>query len=95
MSRSAFYRVPKLKENEEIEVEKAVVNCFEKHNGNYGRIHIKKDLSRNGIAISENKISRILKEHGLAAKSGRTGRRKAPKTTDEQYIEENLIKDKF
>ena len=95
MSRSTFYRVSKPKESEEIELEKAVINSFEKHNGNYGRIRIKKDLSRNGITISENKISRILKEHGLVAKSGRTGRRKAPKPTEEQYIEANLIKDKF
>ena len=95
MSRSTFYRVSKAKESEEIELEKAVINCFEKHNGNYGRIRIKKDLSRNGITISENKISRILKEYGLVAKSGRTGRRKAPKPTEEQYIEANLIKDKF
>ena len=95
MSRSTFYRVSKPKESEEIELEKAVINCFEKNKGNYGRIRIKKDLSRNGITISENKISRILKEHGLVAKSGRTGRRKAPKPTEEQYIEANLIKDKF
>ena len=31
----------------------------------------------------------------MAAKSGRTGRKKYPKPTEEQYIEENLIKDKF
>jgi transposase InsO family protein len=95
VSRSTFYRVSKTKESEEIELEKSVINCFEKHNGNYGRIRIKKALLKNGITISENKISRILKKHGLAAKSGRTGRRKAPKPSEEQYIEENLIKDKF
>jgi hypothetical protein len=47
------------------------------------------------LAISENKIARILKEHRMVAKSGRKGRPKAPKPTEEQYIEENLIKDKF
>ena len=95
MSRSAFYRVSKTKESEEIELEKAVINCFEKHKGNYGRIRIKKDLSRNGIIISENKISRILREHRLVAKSGRRGHKKTLKPTEEQYIEENVIKDKF
>lgn len=95
MSRSAYYRVPKTKESYEIELEKAVINCFEKNKGNYGRIRIKKELARNGLAISENKISRILKENGLVAKSGRTGRKKDPKPTEEQYYEENLIKDKF
>lgn len=34
-------------------------------------------------------------ENGLKAKSGRTGNSRSNKTTEEQYIEENLIKDKF
>ena len=95
MSRSAYYQVSKTKEIEEIELEKAVINCFEKHNGNYGRIRIKKEMARKGLKLSENKISRILKEHGLVAKSGRSGRKKAAKPTEEQYIQENLIKEKF
>ena len=74
MSRSTYYRISKTKESEEIECEKAVINCFEKHKGNYGRIRIKKELARKGLNVSENKVSRILHEHGLAAKSGRTGR---------------------
>ena len=84
-----------MKESEEIGLEKTVINCFQKHNGNYGRIRIKKELAREGVCLSENKISRILKENGLVAKSGRTGRRKVAKPTEEQYIEENLIKNKF
>ena len=47
------------------------------------------------MVASESKIARILREHGLVAKSGRTGRKKAPKPSEEQYVEENLIKDKF
>lgn len=50
---------------------------------------------RHGIVISDNKISRITKECGLVAKSGRAGSKKAQKTTEEQYIEEKQIKDKF
>jgi len=95
VSRSTYYRNAKTKEREETECEKAVINCFEKHSGNYGRIRIKKELARKGLKVSENKVSRILREHGLAAKSGRNGRKKAPKPTEEQYIEENLIKNKF
>ena len=47
------------------------------------------------MVASESKIARILREHGLVDKSGRTGRKKAPKPSEEQYVEENLIKDKF
>ena len=95
VSRSAYYRIPVTKNREEAETEKEVVNCFNKNRGNYGRIRLKKALARKGITISENKIARILKEHGLTAKSGRTGHKKAPKPSEQQYIEENLIKDKF
>ena len=95
VSRSTYYRVPKKRESEEIELENKVINCFKANCGNYGRIRIKRELRREKITVSENKIARILKEHGLVAKSGRKGTRKKKKPTEEQYIEENLIKNKF
>lgn len=95
MSRSAYYRTAKEQDSEEIELEKAVINCFEKHKGNYGRIRIRKELLGKGVDISEYRIAKILKKHGFRAKSGRTGKARPPKPTEQQYIEENLIKDKF
>ncbi len=50
---------------------------------------------RQGIDISEYRIAGILKRHGMAAKGGRTRTRKIPKPTEEKYLEENLIKNKF
>lgn len=82
-------------ESEKTESENKVINCFEKHKGNYGRIRIRKALLADGTDISEYKIAKILKKYGLVAKSGRTGRPKQAKPTEKQYIEENLIKDKF
>ncbi len=84
-----------MQESEKIAEENAVIHCFEKHKGNYGRIRIRKELLREGIDASEYRIARILKRHGLTAKSGRTRTRKRPKPTEEQYLEENLIKNKF
>ncbi len=72
-----------------------MINCFKKNHGNYGRIRIRKSLQAQGVDISEFRIARILKKNGLYAKSGRSGKSKPPKPTDEQYIEENLIKNKF
>ena len=95
MSRSNYYRDKKQANSEEIELEKAVIHCFEENKGRYGRIRIRKALLAKGIRVSEYKISRILKTHGLEAKSGKSGRKKPAKPTEEQYIEENLIKDKF
>ena len=95
MSRSNYYRIVKTAETEENEIEKAVIQCFEKNKGRYGRIRIRKALQEKGIQISENKISRLMKKNGLEAKCGRSGRRKPKKPTEEQYTEDNLIKDKF
>ncbi len=95
VSKSGYYSHKIADENEISEQEKEVINCFNENHGNYGRIRIRRALLDHGTKISENKIARILKKFGLTAKSGRTGRPKRAKPTEEQYIEENLIKDKF
>ena len=95
VSRSAYYRKAKRSKEKENDTEKAVISCFKENKARYGRIRIRKALEKWGIAVSEWKIARIIKKNGLAAKSGRTGKKRAPKPTEEQYFEENLIKDKF
>lgn len=95
MSRSGYYRAYKQIDNEKTEEEKVVINCFKRHKGNYGRIRIRKELFNKGIEVSEYRIAGILKENGLIAKSGRSGKARKPKPIEKQYIEENLIKDKF
>jgi len=95
VSRSAFYKAKNAGENEENTIELAVIHCFEKHHSNYGRIRIRKALEKDGIQVSEYRIARILKKYGLKAKSGRIGRAKPPKPTEAEYIEQNLITDKF
>ena len=95
MSRSEYYR-PKAKvDSEEKKIEKQVIHCFNKNHANYGRIRIKKSLKRKGINISESKISRILKKNGLQAKSGRNRKKRKATPSEQQYIEENLIKNKL
>ena len=95
MSRSGYYKARKSSESEETDVEKAVVHCFKKHDRNYGRIRIRQELLASGIHASESKISRLMKKHGLVAKSGRKGRATPLKSKEPRYIDENLIKDKF
>ena len=77
------------------DIEKAVIRCFNKHSARYGRIRIRKELERQDIKIGEWRISQIMKKNGLIAKSGRSGKKKVSKPTEEQYFEENLVKDKF
>ena len=95
MSRSEYYR-PKAKvDSEEKKIEKQVIHCFKKNHANYGRIRIKKSLKRKGINISESKISRILKKNGLQAKSERNRKKRKSTLPEQQYIEENLVKNQF
>ena len=95
MSRSEYYRTEKEQDSEEKELENKVIHCFEKHRGNYGRIRIRRELLKKNVEISEYRIAKILKKNGKHAKSGRIGKPRQPKPTEQQYIEENLIKNKF
>lgn len=95
VSRSGFYSYSESVESEEIRAEEAVIHCFTRHNGNYGRIRIRKALLKEGIDISEYRIAGILRKNGMKAKSGRSKIRRAPKPTEQQYVEENLVPDKF
>jgi len=93
--KSGYYSHKCKTDSEKTFIEKEVINCFEKHNGNYGRIRIKKALEGKRIFVSEAKISRILKENDLVAKVERKRKSKKNKPTDEQYLSENLVRDKI
>ena len=95
VSRSGYYRKKTKPDSEEIEIINAVIHCFEANHGNYGRIRIRKSLMKEGMEVSEYRIGKILNKNGLTAKAGRPQSRKKRKPTEEQYIEENLIQDKF
>ena len=94
VSRSDYYYERKTQESEEKEIEKAVINCFEYHKGNYGRIRIYHELKEKYV-VSQHKIAKIMRKNGLVAKSGRPRKKRVAKPTEAQYIEENLIKNKF
>ena len=95
VARSSYYRLRRRTEDEEKEDEKAVIHSFQKNHGRYGRIRIRKELLDEGIDVSEYRIGKILRKNGLEAKSGRTGRKKKAAPSQEQYLEENLIREKF
>ena len=95
VSRSEYYREPLKGDSEKTAEELAVIHCFHAHDRNYGRIRIKKELAKENIILSEHRISRILKANGLVAKGGHPRNGKRSKKTEKQYVEENLIKDKF
>lgn len=96
VSRSGYYKHEEAMQRvKEIEHEDTVINCFHKSNATYGRIRIKKALSKDGIIISEYRISKILNNNGLISKYGRPRKRKNPRKTKAEYTSENLVKKKF
>lgn len=67
---------------------------YYKHIGSFGRRTIRRELLKQGIKISEKKISRIMKENGLKSKYGRKKIKNlhTDKNTAERYIHENIYK---
>ena len=53
-----------------------VVRLFAAHRGDYGAPRITADLREAGWRVSENTVAKLLREHGLAARPGRGGRKK-------------------
>ena len=65
---------------------------FNEHNGNFGRRTLKKLLENDGIIMSEERISRIMKEHNLVSKYGRKKCKNVhtDKDTNKKFIQDNL-----
>ena len=95
ISKSNYYREPAKSDSEKTAEEMAVIRCFYANDGNYGRVRVKIELGKEGMKLSEYRISRIMKANDLVAKGGRPRKGKRSKKTEKEYIEENLIKDKF
>ena len=95
VSRGGFYKPPRQPRDEEKKIEEAVISSFRRNKERYGRIRIRKELLLLGIDVSEYRIGNILRRNGLKAKSGRKGTQKKAAPLPVQYLEENLIQDKF
>ena len=70
----------------------AVCDKFVLHHGSFGRRVLKRELAKDGIHVSEYKISRILKQYGYRSKYGRR-KCKNIHTSEgtSRYIQENLF----
>lgn len=94
ISRSAYYSCQPTDKSEENAIEQAVVDCYEKNHGNYGRVRICRELLKKGIDIKEHRVGRILRKNGLQGKR-RSSQTQKPKQSAQQYLEDNLIRNKF
>lgn len=69
----------------------AVCDKFVEHHGSFGRRALKRLLQKDGLCISEYKISRILKANGYRSKYGRKKCKNVHTSqAAEKYIQENL-----
>jgi transposase InsO family protein len=68
--------------------------CYRKNKKRYGSPRIYKDLRMQGVACSENRVARLMRENGLAAK----GKRKFKATTNSKHahpVHPNLLERDF
>ena len=94
---SAYYHkkkyIPKRQYNED--EEKAVREMYHRHMSNFGRRTIRRELIKEGMVISEKRISKIMKKAGLRSKYGRRKKIKnvySDQSLSEEYICENLYR---
>ena len=73
------------------EIEQAIIICFKKYNGKYGRPRKKKELEKQGIIVSEGKVGKILKQNNLIAKAGRRRKNIKRKVSSDEQIRLNLL----
>ena len=74
------------------EEKRVVYEAYLEHHGSFGRRMLKRILEKQGIVMSERKVSRIMKELGIQAKYGRKRCRNIYTCKDkEKYIHENLF----
>ena len=74
------------------EQKRVVYEAYLEHHGSFGRRMLKRILEKQGIVMSERKVSRIMKELGIQAKYGRKRCRNIYTCKDkEKYIHENLF----
>lgn len=90
VSRGQYYYKTVGPNSKKIEEENAVINCFEKHNGNYGCTRIRRELLLEGIDVSEYRISKILKKHREATSREAKNSKKGLGPWGGQYYEEDL-----
>ncbi|MBJ6364048.1 transposase, partial [Paenibacillus sp. MAHUQ-46] len=68
LPRSTYYYKPEPAENEEEQqLEQAVMEIFTASRNNYGTRKIKVELKKRAIHASRRKIGRIMKKHGLVS----------------------------
>lgn len=92
--RSSYYRMRRYgarRAEYKAKESQAVIELFIKHHGSFGRRVLKKELEKDGVILSEYKISRILKSSGYRSKYGRKKAKNVHTSQHtEKYIHENL-----
>jgi transposase InsO family protein len=78
VSRSGYYRwrtaeIPQ-RQKENVELMRRTRHHFHRYRGRYGSPRLTKVLQQEGLRCSRNRIARLMREHGLQARPGRSKR---------------------
>ncbi|MDJ1089105.1 IS3 family transposase [Macrococcoides caseolyticum] len=94
ISISAYYdsikRKPDKPKNDDLELEKAIINTFNSNRKSFETRKIKNELSKIGITVSRRKIGRIMKKYNLILVYT-----KAKYKNHQKEINEKLIKNRL
>ena len=97
VSTSGFYewckREPSPHALQDRELVVLVRQVFEEFNHSYGAVRIWKEFKARGVECGRDRIARLLREHGMVAKST-WARKRAPRTTDSEHehpVHQNLL----
>ena len=68
LPRSTYYYEAKIRDNQDEELTKLIIDIFKKSRDNYGQRKIKIELEKKGWQVSRRRIGRMMKEQGLVSK---------------------------
>jgi putative transposase len=95
VSRSGYYRWvatgQSLRAEANVELCKEIQRVFDEHKGRYGSPRITQELRNEGVECGENRVARLMRKNGLAARSKKGFRPRT--TTPGQGAAPNLIKE--
>ncbi|PKE33738.1 IS3 family transposase [Macrococcoides caseolyticum] len=92
--RSTYYdsikRTPDKPKNDDLELEKAIINIFNSNRKSFGTRKIENELSKIGITVSRRKIGRIMKKYNLISVYTKPKYKNHQKETNEKLIKNRL-----
>ena len=99
VSRSGYYRWYRRQEDGQSRAEsfllEEIKRVYKQHKARYGSPRISRQLQAEGIPVSKNRVARLMRKHGIVAKTKKkfkiTTNSKRTKTVSEDLLQQNFV----